>query len=115
MKKINYLLLLVLFLMTFNLKAQPELKESKFAQITIAYPYGTSDSNSIYNSYNFSLNLWKGRVNGINGCEIGIFNNVQVDMNGVQIAILRNRVAYRMKGIQIAGLFNSTSEWTIRF
>lgn len=77
------------------------------AQISLFHPVGTHGQHSTDYVYNFSLNILKGKVGGVNGLEIsGLFGSVAEDVNGVQIAGLGNVAGGAMNGIQIAGLGN---------
>ncbi len=79
------------------------------AQVSIVYPLGTHGRQSANYIYNFSLNLFTGKIGGVNGLEIsGLYGRVEGDMNGVQIAGLANAAGNMVNGIQIAGLGNAS-------
>ena len=66
----------------------------KPAQLTFFYPLGTGLVKSAEKCYHFSLNILGGVTGQVNGVELGSLFNI-------------NR--YGAKGVQFAGIFNSTS------
>jgi len=91
------------------------------AQVSIFYPMGTHGQQSVDYQYNFSLNLFYGRIGGLNGVEIsGLVGRVDGDVRGVQVAGIGNMAgnfsgystrysfqeAGNVSGIQVAGIFN---------
>jgi hypothetical protein len=77
------------------------------AQISIVYPVGTHGRQSSQHTYSFSLNLFTGRVGGVNGLEFsGLYGQVDGNVRGIQVAGLGNVVGNRMTGIQMSGFAN---------
>ena len=90
--------------------AQTEQSEQKSfpAQVSIFYPMGTHGQQSVDYQYNFSLNLFYGRIGGLNGVEVsGLVGRVDGDAKGIQVAGFGN-ASGNVLGIQVAGLGNAS-------
>ena len=88
-----------------DVRQKDELKSFP-AQFSIYFPsFGTQGRQSADYMYNFSLNLFYGKIGGLNGLEIsGLVGVVERSVNGIQIAGLGSIVGDKMKGLQIASL-----------
>ena len=76
-------------------------------QFTFVYPLGTSGTNSINCTYNFSLNILIGHTGAINGAEIGgILNSNLSQVSGLQIGGIGNITPGNVKGMQSGGIVN---------
>ena len=73
---------------------------------SIVYPVTTQGDKANDYRYNFSFNLFSGKVGAITGVEFGgLFNHVENDVTGVQFGGLVNR-AQELTGAQFGGLGN---------
>lgn len=78
------------------------------AQIAIVYPMSTQGHRSVDYHYNFSFNLFTGKVGAVTGFEFGSFlNRVEREVKGVQLGGLFN-LAQKVSGIQFAGSGNAS-------
>jgi len=91
-----------------NVSAQEASNLKRFpTQISLFHPFGTHGRQSIYHSYNLSINFFTGKVGGVKGLEIsGLWSNIKGDVVGIQISGLSNDKIVNMRGIQAAGLGN---------
>ncbi len=135
LKNIQYASYLSAFIMTaqsmVDLSAQetqPDGDPKSFpAQMSIVYPMTTQGSRTVDYRYNFSFNLFSGKVGAVTGLEFGsFFNRVEKDMTGVQVSGLFNlthdvvglqfggsgNASKTVKGVQIGGLGNVTGSVT---
>jgi hypothetical protein len=107
MKKLNIVSIL-LFLISINLVAQENhsLKNRK-AQVTFAYPIGSSGMSSMEYSNNFSFNILYGLNGGVNGVEIGsILNYNKSEVKGFQLSGVLNINTGYSKGFLLSGVSN---------
>ena len=75
-------------------------------QFSIFYPMTTQGDKTVDYRYNFSFNLFSGKVGAVTGVEIGgFFNNVKNDVTGVQVGGFAN-VSGSVTGVQVGGLGN---------
>ena len=101
--------------------------EKSPVQMSVYYPVTTQGANTVNYHYNFSFNLFTGRVGAVTGVEFGgLFNRVEDKVNGVQFAGLMNKssgvtgiqfgglinTANTIRGVQFAGLTNTTKSTT---
>jgi hypothetical protein len=106
-KKWYYSILMLCCLISVSAQETTGLRNFP-AQISIVYPVGTHGRQSSQHTYNFSLNLFAGRVGSVNGLEFsGLFGVVENNVRGMQVAGLGN-VTGDVRGIQIAGFANAT-------
>jgi hypothetical protein len=75
-------------------------------QMSIVYPMTTQGDKTVDYRYNFSFNLFTGKVGAVYGVEFGsFFNHVERDVTGVQFAGFANRTP-ELTGVQFGGLAN---------
>src|SRR6056297_2690790 len=80
-------------------------KQHRIAQVTFAYPLGSSALNSMDYSNSFSFNILYGLNGGVAGMEIGgAANYNRGHVNGLQIAGLANINANDVGGVQVGVL-----------
>ncbi len=107
MKKIKLVSILVL-LVSLNCVAQEKdsLRANK-AQVTFAYPIGSSGINSIDYSNNFSFNILYGLNGGVNGFELGsLVNYNKGEVKGFQLSGISNINTDKSEGLLLAGGLN---------
>jgi hypothetical protein len=106
MKKMKLIGLCVFF--SINLLAQEsDSLETRKAQITLAYPIGSSGSNSMKYSNNFSFNILVGLNGGLKGAEIGsILNYNNGKVKGFQLSGVSNINTRQSKGFLLSGVSN---------
>jgi len=107
MKKLK-LMSILLLLISMNVAAQEtdSLKTRK-AQVTFAYPIGSSGISSIKYANNFSLNILYGLNGGVNGTEIGsIFNYNKGIVKGFQLSGVANINTGFSNGFLLTGVTN---------
>lgn len=113
MKKLKLVSILVL-LVSIQLVAQENdnLKTHK-AQVTFAYPIGSSGTNSLEYSNNFSFNILYGLNGGVNGAEIGsILNYNKGVVKGFQLSGVSNINTGYSKGFLLSGVSNICKDST---
>ena len=111
MRKVKFVSILVL-LVSLNCFAQKNdsLKISK-AQVTSAYPIGSSGMNSIDYSNNFSFNILYGINGGVNGCELGaLLNYNKGEARGFQLSGVSNINTGNSEGFLLSGGSNICME-----
>ena len=84
--------------------------EKSPVQMSVYYPVTTQGANTVNYHYNFSFNLFTGRVGAVTGVEFGgLFNRVEDKVNGVQFAGLTNTTK-STTGIQFSGISNFAND-----
>ena len=107
MKKINLVIILVL-LISINLVAQENdsLKNRK-AQVTFAYPIGSSGTSSTEYLNKFSFNILYGLNGGVNGFEMGsLLNYNKGQVKGFQLSGVSNINIGYSDGFILSGVSN---------
>ncbi len=107
MKKLKLVSILIL-LVSIQLVAQENdsLKTRK-AQVTFAYPIGSSGMSSMEYSNNFSFNILYGLNGGVNGVEIGsLLNYNKGEVKGFQLSGVSNINTEYSKGFLLSGVSN---------
>jgi len=107
MKKIILLSILIL-LVSINLEAQvnDSLKTRK-AQVTFAYPIGSSGTSSTEYLNNFSFNILYGLNGGVNGFEMGsLLNYNKGQVKGFQLSGVSNINIGYSEGFILSGVSN---------
>lgn len=113
MKKLKLVSILVL-LVSINIVAQENdsLKTRK-AQVTFAYPIGSSGTSSMEYSNNFSFNILYGLNGGVYGAEIGsILNYNKGEVKGFQLSGVSNINTGYSKGFLLSGVSNICNDST---
>ena len=78
-------------------------------QFSVYYPMTSQGDKTINHHYNFSINLFSGRVGAVTGVEFGyLFNRVENDVTGLQFAELMNKSS-GVNGVQTGGLANAAN------
>lgn len=114
MKKLSFSALIVAAQSMVGLSAQEpettgELKSFPI-QMSVVYPMTTQGDQTINYCYNFSFNLFSGRVGAVTGLEFGsIFNRVEKNVKGVQLGGLAN-MTHDVTGLQFGGLGNASKK-----
>jgi len=93
-----------------NISAQEAKSEEDLStfpmQMSVVYPMSVMGEKTVNYRYNFSLNMFSGKVGAVNGVEVGgFFNQAVQNVKGAQIAGLVNKTS-DLKGAQIGGLAN---------
>jgi len=112
--KNNYFIGTLLLLLSLNSKAQETTQvKTRKAQITFAYPLGSSGMKSMNYTNKFSLNMLYGLNGGVSGLELGsIFNYNRGSVRGAQLSGVMNINTGSTKGIIVSGLANIGGEST---
>lgn len=98
MKKLLTILLLYISFQSYS-------QEAKWVHISVVHGLSTGGSESKNVDYNFSFNLFSGRIHSLKGLEMGLlYNQNDGDMIGLQQSGLVNLTKGNVKGVQIAGL-----------
>lgn len=94
-------------------EATTETELKRFpAQLSIFYPMTTQGDQTVNYHYNFSFNLFAGRVGAVTGIEFGTLSNrVEREVNGVQFSGLVN-ITRNVTGVQFAGIINASKNVT---
>ena len=100
--------IILVFSVLANLTAQEsDSLKTRPAQVTFAYPIGSSGMSSFKYSNNFSFNILYGLNGGVNGVEIGsLLNYNKGQVKGFQLSGVSNINRAYSKGILLAGISN---------
>jgi len=109
-----YLISMLMFLISINLVAQEnDGLKTRNAQVTFAYPLGSSGISSLKYSNKFSFNILYGLNAGVNGFEMGsIFNYNKGGVTGLQISGVSNINTGHSKGFLLSGVSNVCGDST---
>ncbi len=85
-------------------------QQKKAVQVAFIYPVGTTGSNSVDYTNNFSFNVIGGFNGGVNGFELGSVANINKgDVNGCQISGVCNLTLGNSNGAIVSGVCNMAS------
>jgi hypothetical protein len=107
MKKLKLVSVLVLLVSTNLVAQENESLKTHKAQVTFAYPIGSSGTSSMEYSNNFSFNILYGLNGGLNGAEIGsILNYNKGEVKGFQLSGVSNINTEYSEGFLLSGVSN---------
>jgi hypothetical protein len=106
--------IILVFSVLANLTAQEsDSLKTRPAQVTFAYPIGSSGMSSFKYSNNFSFNILYGLNGGVNGVEIGsLLNYNKGEVKGFQLSGILNINIGLSKGFLLSGVSNVCGDST---